>query len=171
MNKSSESANMKKISVLIICLAITLSLIACSVQTDSSGDYFGFGKNDFTVEEEADDHGGFLGDGLYYLIMDCSSNKEKAFENVSGWNELPLSENLSLVMYGGEKDGEIYGYNLAEKAKIPNVENGCYYFRDRHSESSDSSDDSELFSRSSFNFSLAVYDRDTNKFYYFAFDT
>lgn len=163
--------NMKKISALIICLTIIVSLTACFEQVDFSEDYFGFSKDDFIVEEEADDHGGFLGDGMHYFIMDCSADKEKALENVSGWNELPLSENLALVMYGGEKDGEFYGYNLAEEAKIPQVENGCYYFCDRHSESTDRSDDSELFSRNSFNFSLAVYDRDTNKFYYFAFDT
>lgn len=104
-------------------------------------------------------------------ILDCSGNKEKALENLSNWTQLPLSENLNLIMYGGERDGISYGYNLAEKAKIPAVENGYYYFYDRHSKSTDSSDDSELFSRASFNFSIAVYDSDTDKMYYFDFDT
>lgn len=162
---------MKKISMLIMCLAIMLNLMACSEQTDVSEGYFGFSKNDFTIVEEADTHGGFHGDGSYYFIMDCSENKEKALENLSGWTELPLSENLHLIMYGGEKDGMTYGYDLAEEAKMPEVENGYYYFYDRHSESTDSSDDSELFDRSSFNFSIAVYDSDTNKMYYFEYDT
>lgn len=133
--------------------------------------YFGFQKSDFSIVEEKDIHGGFHGDGSYYLIMDCSENKEKALEILSGWKELPLSENLSLIMYGGEKDGMAYGYNLAEEAKIPRVENGYYYFCDRHSESTNSADDSELFNRSSFNFSIAIYDSDTDKMYYFEFDT
>lgn len=162
---------MKKTFSLIIFFAIMLNLVGCSSGAAARKDYFGFSKKDFTVIEEADTHGGFHGDGSYYLIMDCSENKEKALENMSGWNEFPLSENLNLIMYGGEKDGVTYGYNLAEEAKIPKVENGYYCFRDRRSESTDSSDDSELFDRGSFNFSLAVYDSGTDIMYYFEFDT
>lgn len=162
---------MKKIFALIMCLTIMLSMIACSEQTDVLKDYFGFSEKYFTITEEADTHGGFHGDGSYYLIMDCSNNREKALEIVSDWNELPLSENLSLIMYGGEKDGMTYCYNLAEEANMPEVENGYYYFYDRHSAGTDSSNDSNLFARSSFNFSFAVYDSDTDKMYYFEYDT
>ena len=118
---------MKKTFLLMVGLVIMLNLVACSVQKGNS-EYFGFSKKVFTIEEEADTHGGFHGDGSYYLILDCSENKEKALENLSGWTELPLSENLNLIMYGGEKDGMTYSYNLAEKAKIPEIENGYYYF-------------------------------------------
>ena len=134
-------------------------------------EYFGFAKKDFSVIEELDTHGGFHGDGSYYLILDCSENKQDALENVSGWNTLPLSENLALIMYGGHKDGMWYGYNLAEEANIPAIENGYYIFKDRHSDSRDSADDSELFNRHSFNFSIAIYDLDTDIMYYFEFDT
>ena len=99
-------------------------------------------KKDFSVVEELDTHGGFLGDGSYYLILDCSNNKEQALEKVEGWNKLPLSENLNLIMYGGEKDGVTYGYELAEEAHMPSIDNGYYMFEDRHSESNDSRDDS-----------------------------
>ena len=118
-----------------------------------------------------DTHGGFVGDGSYYLILDCSDNTEDALSIVADWNELPLSENLNLIMYGGEKDGKTYGYDLSEEAHMPVIENGYYYFEDRHSEAKDVSDDSELFSRASYNFSLAVYDSETNRLYYFEFDT
>ena len=161
---------MKKAFSFIICLAIMLNLVACSSGT-AAQNYFGFSKKDFTVTEEVDTHGGFHGDGSYYLILDCSENKEKALENMSGWNELPLSENLDLIMYGGEKDGKTYSYNLAEEANIPKIENGYYCFRDRHSESTDSSDDSKLFDRYSFNFSVALYNSDTDMMYFFKFDT
>ena len=133
--------------------------------------YFGFRKKDYEVKEETDTHGGFHGDGAYHLIMDCSENKGKALEIVSSWNQLPLSENLNLIMYGGERDGMTYGFNLAELANMPTIENGCYCFYDRHSESTDSGSDANLFDRASFNFSLAVYDFDTNMMYYFEYDT
>ncbi len=161
---------MRKILAIMLMLIFIIALPACSADTPSD-DYFGFSKKDFTVVEEQDTHGGFHGDGSYYLILDCSNNTETALEIVDSWNDMPLSENLDLIMFGGEKGGMSYGYNLSEEAHIPKIENGYYCFIDRHSEAEDSSDDSELFSRNSFNFSLAFYDSDTNIFYYFEFDT
>lgn len=153
---------MKKKFSIIICFAFILILATCFIWTVTHRYYFGFNKRDFTVIEEVDTHGGFHGDGSYYLIMDCSKNREKALKIINDWNELPLSENLNSIMY--ESD-------LAEEAKMPKLENGYYRFYDRHSESTDSSDDSELFDRASFNFSLAVYDSDTDMMYYFEYDT
>lgn len=158
------------IHCLIACLFLLLLNPVGNYVSDTY-EYFGFAKKDFSVIEELDTHGGFHGDGFYYLILDCSENKQVALENVSGWETLPLSENLALIMYGGHKDGMWYGYNLAEDANIPPIENGYYIFKDRHSDSSDSADDSELFNRHSFNFSIAIYDSDTDIMYYFEFDT
>ena len=155
----------------LLALLYLLSLKPTSNYIGETTEYFGFAKKDFSVVEELDTHGGFLGDGSYYLILDCSKNKEQALEKVKNWNKLPLSENLNLIMYGGEKDGVTYGYELAEEAHIPKIENGYYIFEDRSSESKDSTDDTELFDRYSFNFSIAIYDCDTDKLYYFEFDT
>ena len=154
-----------------MALLYLLSLKPTANYIGETTEYFGFAKKDFSVVEELDTHGGFNGDGSYYLILDCTNKKEQALEKVEGWNKLPLSENLNLIMYGGEKDGVAYGYELAEEAHFPKIENGYYIFEDRHSESKDSRDDSELFDRYSYNFSIAIYDCDTDKMYYFEFDT
>ena len=74
-------------------------------------------------------------------------------------------------MYGGEKNGVSYAYDLAEEAHWPIINNGVYKFVDRHSEAVDKSDDASLFERHSYNFSIAAYDLDTNILYYFEFDT
>lgn len=161
---------MRKVFIMMLTILYIVLISGCSVE-DKSDNYFGFSKKDFNVVEEQDTHGGFHGDGSYFLILDCSTNTETALKIVDSWNELPLSENLDLLMYGGEKDGTTYGYHLSEEAHMPNIENGYYCFQDRHSQMADSSDDSDLLSRGSFNFSLAVYDSDTNRFYYFEFDT
>ena len=139
--------------------------------TDITAPYFGFTKKDFSVIEEFKDYGGFPVDGSHYLILDCSGNKQKALEIIKDWNKLPLSENLNIVMFGEEKDGLIYGYELAKEAHMPKIENGYYIFEDNQLEGKDGSDDSELLNRSSFNFEIAVYDCDTDKMYYFKFDT
>ena len=70
-----------------------------------------------------------------------------------------------------KKDGITYGYELAKETKIPQIENGYYNFYDRASKNKNNNDDSKLFDRYSFNFSLAIYDADTDRLYYFEFDT
>lgn len=54
---------------------------------------------------------------------------------------------------------------------IPEVENGYWFFYDRHCESMDLSSDASIHQRSSWNFTLAVYDADTKMLYYFELDT
>ena len=155
------------IATIIVCIIFSFCSIVGSGQTEC----FGFKTSVFAVIEEADTHGGFHGDGSYYLILDCSEKREQATELIKDWTPFPLSENLQLIMYGGEKDGVVYGYNLVEKAHWPIINNGVYKFVDRHSEAGDKSDDTNIFNRYSFNFSIAVYDLDTNTLYYFEFDT
>ena len=159
----------KKLTILLTLSGIII--LSVCVWNQWSGRYFGFSRQDFTVVAEEDTHGGFRGDGDYYLILDCSGNVEAALNIIEDWKPLPLSENLELLLYGGVKDGVSYGYNLCEKAHIPIIQNGYYRFEDRNSEAENVEDDSELLSRGSFNFSLALYDSDTNLFYYFEFDT
>ncbi|MBE6639568.1 MAG: hypothetical protein E7616_09015 [Ruminococcaceae bacterium] len=158
--------------IIIYCaILFCITLSACGPVENILSKHFEFEASDFTVLEEKDTHGGFHGDGSYYLILDCSQNADKARSIVENWTTLPLSENLHIVMYGGEKDGINYGYNFAEEAHWPTIKNGVYKFVDRHSESKNSSDDSDLLDRYSVNFSIAVYDLDSNILYYFEMDT
>ena len=39
-----------------------------------------------------------------------------------------MTENLQLLMYGGEKEDHFYNYNLADASNIPEIKNGYYYF-------------------------------------------
>ncbi|MBO7208118.1 MAG: hypothetical protein J6V58_00095 [Clostridia bacterium] len=142
-----------------VAVIYVISLTPTAIYISETTEHFGFAKKDFTVVEEIDTHGGFHGDGSYYLILDCSDNKDKALEKVKNWNKLPLSENLNNIMYGN---------SLTEEAHLPTIENGYYMFKDRQT---DSTDDSELFDEASYNFSIAIYDSDTDKMYYFDFDT
>lgn len=152
-------------------LAVILLLLLKPINnyTDITTPYFGFTKKDFSVIEELDTHGGFQGEGSHYLILDCSDNKEKALEIVRDWKKLPLSKNLNHIMYGEEDIN--FEINLAEEAHIPKIDNGYYIFVDSQAEGKDNGDDSELFNRYSFNFEIAIYDCDTDRMYYFEFDT
>lgn len=92
-------------------------------------------------------------------------------EQLKYWEKLPLSENLQLIMYGGEKDSTTYSYKLGNQNGIPKITNGYYYFLDRHNEATNKHSDKDLFDRYSFNFTIALYDIDTKIFYYYKFDT
>lgn len=157
---------MRKLAAALCAIVLLGSLCGCNARQT----YFGFRPSDFTVVREEDTHGGFLGDGTYLLVLDCAANREQAREKVGTWRELPLSEDLELMMYGGERNGTRY-YGSHLEGFLPEIENGWYCFRDRHDKSTDSTDDSQLWGRGSFNFSLAVYDADTDWLYVIELDT
>lgn len=122
-----------------------------------------------------DTHEGFHGDGKIFAKLEfASEDKENILEefkdNVS-WYKTPLSENINMFIYGGIKNGVYYGCDVAKDFKIPQVENGYWYFVDHHSESDDSSSDAKIFYRGSFNMTIAIYDIDKNVLYYVEFDT
>ena len=140
--------------------------------------YFRLMKEDSNIElssckiiEDDDSHGGFLGDGITKRIYDCSDSNIK-ISNLKKWKELPLSENLSIEIYGGTtKDGKQY----LSKEKLPKIENGYYYFIDNRSqEDNDVEDihsDEILLERASQNYILGIYDIDIDRFYYYEVDT
>ena len=77
---------------------------------------FGLTTSDYRIIDERDTHQGWLGDGEYYLILDCSQNAERACSIVREWKPLPLSQNLNRALYGEEKDG----------IKIPYLNGGLF---------------------------------------------
>jgi len=158
--------SVRYIKVIIAVIVVCVLTSSCEAEKD----YFGFKTSVFKVVDKKDTHG-FFGDGSFYLILDCSEKAEQAKQLVKDWKPFPLTENLQLIMYDSSKDGVHYSYNLSEEAHWPPIRNGVYKFVDRYKGVIDQSDDTYLFSRHSFNFSVAAYDFDTNMLYYFEFDT
>lgn len=63
--------SMKSFIPIVHCLLALLYLLSLKPTSNYIGEtteYFGFAKKDFSVVEELDTHGGFLGDGSYCLI-------------------------------------------------------------------------------------------------------
>ncbi len=118
------------------------------------------------VLEGMDTHGGFQGEGTSY----CKLRFSEAPQLGEGWKELPTSETVTALAYGIQTEHSIIGPYIPE-GLIPEVENGCYFFLDQHSESEDPWDDSLVLERYSRNFTLAIYDEDTNILYYVEEDT
>ena len=132
-----------------------------------------------TVLSSRDDHGGFHGDGLLAVTISFTQEEADAlvaqFQDRPAWHPFPLTENLTTAFYGKTtgtytRSALIRDYDT-DTLLVPEISSGWYYFCDRHSEASDPLDDSDLFSRASYNCTVAVYDADTRMLYFFAIDT
>lgn len=167
---------MKKISAVLLLMTIFLNtlsgcgsfshdqIISNAIEIDISS-----GKE----ISKTDSHGGFHNDGCEYTLIqfpdDSILDEIKKNEH---WHSLPMSVQSAALIYGiPEADIAPYLTNEQGEPMIPEVKNGYYYFRDRHSESDDCYDDSNVLERYSFNFTFAVYDTDTNLLHYLIFDT
>ena len=110
-----------------------------------------------------DTHGGFHGDGSSlhtYHFTDSSMQPE--MEDSRLWKKLPFSESVS----------NLINNEFDECASaIPEIANGYYFFYDRHSETKDPYDESELWNRHSVNCTVAIYDADEDILYVFEEDT
>lgn len=136
----------------------------------------------YTEMTESDNHGGFHGDGellytAYYNAGPAAELEEKlevlAGKETSGWRKLPMTEVLRAAAYGIEEETRRVGpyVTLDGQQALPEVAEGYYYFRDRHSQAEDERDDSQLLVRNSQNFTLAVYDAENKVLYYYEGDS
>ena len=158
---------MKKNTLFILLILCGMFLICgCGRNIKKLGESIEFNTSNCKVENEIDTHGGFLGDGEYFAKITCSKIEELS----THWKELPVS---SLIDYPtkmktctGNGCNDIY-----DRFNIPNIKNGYYYFHDRHSLATNEYSDLGLNNRSSWNFTLAILDIDTNIIYYYELDT
>ena len=155
---------MKK-AVLWICVICGILVFTGCGQKNLLSDFSARCGVDLTpgkVESVSDTHGGFHGDG-YLLATVCfpDGSVYEKMKTSDRWRDLPLSENLESFVYQPFDD----------RVSIPPIENGRYYFYDRHHESQNPYDDTGFLDRSSYNFTLAIYDADANRLYWLAYDT
>ena len=162
---------MKKNLYILLIIIIICILIVCSLKNNKKNTILKeieINSNKCELEKEFDTHGGFLGDGSYYAQIKCSKlNYKKLSKN---WKKLPLSESLNQVTQTKWCDNKTCK-NIYEKYSIPDIKNGYYYFMDRHRESNNKYDDTNINNRASWNFTLAIINKDTNTIYYYELDT
>lgn len=122
-----------------------------------------------TVLSHEDTHGGMGNDGHTFTVISFSD--DHCPRGLQGnWNPLPLTENLSVLLYGGKTRGPALT-DEEGKCRIPVIEEGYYTFRDRHPEAEDPTSDFAIFRRHSFNYTIGLYDTETKTLYYFKEDT
>lgn len=171
---------MKKGWLTLVAAALVLLLAACSSGDETSrlAKVIGVDIAGQAVAQSWDTHGGFHGDGMTYIQVDFSAAGAESFlaelRRREHWAPLPLSGDLKTVVYGKTEEGAAYGPLLTGqdgKALFPSIENGWYFFLDRHAQSEKPRDATALLSRASFNFTLALFDADGGTLYYCEYDT
>lgn len=165
---------MKKRCVISLLLMLLLCGCASSGPLDEISEVIGADVRGGALAYLTDSHGGFHGDGETVARIQLTPEQAEAFlSGIQGnlqWHPLPLSENLSAAIYGRQTAAESFGPLFPEDT-VPLVENGCWFFYDRSSQSTDPADDAPLHSRSSWNFTAAIFDADQNVLYYLELDT
>ena len=118
------------------------------------------------IDNEKDTHGGFLGDGETFMLLDCSDMDDQAF---SEWKPLPLPDVLKKRIY---EDICCYDECVTTSVRysIPEFSEGYYFFNNRHYEA-ESKDDLNIYEPYSYNFTIAIYDKPSKHLYYYELDT
>ena len=172
---------------ILLCLAVLLGLTACGALAGCLAPRDGLNQlcadsglalEDAEITFNEDSHGGFHGDGTRLTVaVFPQAPKAETMKN-AGWSPLPMDETAETVVYGdasgteGEDSpgetrwGSFFPAEDGETPAIPEIARGYWYFRDRHSDT-----ETDFFDRSSFNFTVALYDSDTNTLYYGEADT
>lgn len=131
------------------------------------------------VISQYDSHGGFHGDGTsFYALRFRDGSAAKEIAGSAEWREFPLSDSAVSIIWGSQtEEGNdpplLIRDNDWNHPLFPRVEHGYWFFLDRHSFATDPKDDSQVLdeSRPSYNFTVAVYDTDSNILYYSELDT
>lgn len=166
---------MRKMIFIVIILILSILTGCDDNNTDNLGlKELGIDKSKGQLDQYIDTHGS-LGDGSTYIKISFDGENADTVENElkesKYWRQLPLSGNLQTAVYGDEDNLSLVDSFGNDIPSIPTISDGYYYFKDRHSESKDSSDDSALFSRYSYNFDIIIYDMEKHILYIFKLDT
>lgn len=96
-----------------------------------------------------------------YFTQEQSEKVKISIMRNEHWRKLPLPE--ILIDATGTFDKEL---------KIPEIENGYWFYLDRNSEATDKYNENDMYNgRYSYNYSIAVFDSDANILYYYELDT
>ena len=176
---------MKKQISSAIMAVLALLLTACGIRSarsvqDEIAVTLGLDLTGCEVASSWDDHGGFHGDGTAFAELKCSDSGvlDQIMED-SDWKAFPLDRTAQALVYGvteqtGTEETGITVYQTGPYLTdgegdplIPEIRAGFYRLIDRHAQAGET----DLLGRASLNFTLALYDTDTNTLYFCEMDT
>lgn len=169
---------MKKRRILAACAVVILSLALgdCGFQGPQKTVAKELGLDVSGVNEISsfDSHGGFHGDGATCIALGFSDRKVlEQIESSAKWKKFPLDETVRALVYGISDDTGSVGPFLTDsdgKALVPDIRDGYYLLIDRMADP-ELATGADILHRGSFNFTLGIYDTDTDTLYFCKLDT
>ena len=165
----------KRLAFVLIVMSIS-GLVACgskNIQTIISKE-LGIDVSDGNKVTCSDRHRGFHGDGVAYITLSFSDEKTlERIKDAAEWKRFPLDETVKALVYGVSDRDSTMGPFLTDEegnALIPEIQNGYYLLIDRQAEPG-KAERADILRRSSFNFTLGIYDTDTDMLYFCKLDT
>ena len=173
---------MKKQAAFCMAAALSLLLTACGSQTpqEEVSQALGIDVSSGQVISASDDHGGFHGDGTTFVQLQFSDGEAlKQIEESGDWEAFPLDRTAQVLVYGvtEETGTEETGITVFQTGPylndsdgnllVPEIREGYYRLIDRHAQAGES----DILDRHSFNFTLALYDTETDTLYFCELDT
>ena len=173
---------MKKQTAFCAAAALSLLLAACGSQTpqEEVSQALGLDVSGGQVVSASDNHGGFHGDGTTFVELQFADDAVlEQIKEGGDWEALPLDRTARALVYGvteetGTEETGITVFQSGPYLKdsdgnplVPEIREGCYRLIDRHAEAGES----DILERSSFNFTLALYDTGADTLYFFELDT
>ena len=154
--------------LLLCCLA------GCSRETMADRIFEVTGLPSGVVQDSFDSHGGFHGDGIAYAAVTFPDQEaERAIAQNPDWKPYPLDGTVQALLYGITTASESIGPYVTDddgEPLFPEIRDGYYLLLDRYGETVPGHQE-DILNRASFNFTVAVYDRDTRTLYYAEMDT
>lgn len=154
-------------AVLVTAALLTLSACSCARKLDVEylqkiSEMSDVDLTQGNVISDVDIHSSFLSNGERMVTVSLAQTDVGEKIAASGvWRDLPLNDTLS----------GFTEYPISENIDVPEPENGRYLFFDRHSEAADPHDETAFADRDSYNFTVAVYDSDSEMLYVYELDT
>ncbi len=170
-NASDTPRNRKQIRL----AGVIVILIGCMIRSGSAEDFWqnrisdnlGVDVREGTVEASMDDHSGFHGDGTMYVELSFADEElEQIIESLEDWHKLPLTDTLQTLIYGTRTETTALGPFI--DISMPEAEKGYWYFYDRQA---GTTQDDMVLTRNSYNYTIAIYDAETDILYYCEYDT
>lgn len=161
---------MKKFFSFFLLVITLLILVACSSKTaqDTISRELNLDVSNGKEVLNINTYSGSEGTSCIGISFDDDSVLTAIKDNTE-WLEFPLDETVRILIYGMEDEQMKIGPFLNDGnggVLVPEVQNGYYQLIDRHSDTK-----TDILNRASFNFTVALYDTDSNTLYFCKLDT
>ena len=162
---------MKKILTSLLFLSLFVSVLtACGTKGDEAAKVLGLDISNGEEISNVDTHGGFHGDGTTCIVYHFDDDTIlEEIKSSAKWKEFPLDDTVQALVYGWSDGATQIGPMLNDNEGHPivsEIRNGYYLLIDRQNGA-----EGDILDRYSFNFTLGLYDTDTNTLYFCELDT